>query len=336
MKTNDYASTRLRHLKGSDYEVADGQPDIRGWDVKDDNGKTIGEVDDLIFDEESLKVRYMVVDLDDNDFDLDDDKDVLIPIGVGEIPEKDDVVIVPNVRKDQLTALPDYDDDKGIVPEDEYRIRNVFAGAGAAAITGAGVVNDEFYNHEYYNQENLHRRRNAMYNTTTANTATSAVDAADTKVPTNTPAANTTTDTYSTNVTDNDQQNTTIPVIQENVEIGKQRVKTGGAYIKARIVEKPVEQTVNLQEEHLNIERKQVDRPANSTDFDTFKEGVIEMEEHAEIPVVNKESRVVEEINVNKEVSERTETVRDTVRRTEVDIENLGDRDKNNTYRNNG
>src|SRR3954453_15335029 len=119
MATNDYASTRLRHLKGSDYEVADRQPDIRGWDVKGDNGKTIGEVDDLIFDEQSLKVRYMVVDLDDNDFDLDDDKDVLIPIGVGEIPEKDKVIIIPNVMKEQLAALPDYDDEKGIIPADE-------------------------------------------------------------------------------------------------------------------------------------------------------------------------------------------------------------------------
>ena len=59
------------------YEVADGQPDIRVWDVKDEGGKTFGEVKDLIFDTQSLKVRYMVVDLDDNDFDLDD-REVLV------------------------------------------------------------------------------------------------------------------------------------------------------------------------------------------------------------------------------------------------------------------
>src|SRR3954454_24394144 len=135
MARNENASTRLRHLKGSDFEVADGQPDIRGWDVKDINGKTIGEVDDLIFDERTLKVRYMVVDLDDNDFDIDDDHDVLIPIGYGEIPEKDDVIIIPNVTADQLSALPVYDQGKLITPEDEYRIRNVLPGAGATAAT---------------------------------------------------------------------------------------------------------------------------------------------------------------------------------------------------------
>lgn len=331
MATNENASIRLHHLKGSDYEVADGQPDIRGWDVKDINGKTIGEVDDLIFDDQSLKVRYMVVDLDDNDFDLDDDKNLLIPIGVGEIPEKDNVIIIPTVTATQLTALPDYDDDRGITSEDEYRIRNVFAGAAGAGVASTGVINDDFYNHDYYNQDNLHRRRNAMNANTTDTATTTNTGAIDTAAST-TRGATTTTDTYSTNAR-GDQQQTTIPVIEENVEIGKQQVRTGGAYIKARIVEKPVEETINLREEHLNIDRKPVDRPANSTDFDTFKEGVIEMEERAEVPVVNKEARVVEEISVNKEVSERTETVRDTVRKTEVDVENLGDR--TGTYRKN-
>lgn len=305
MKTQENVNTRLCHLKGSDYEVADGQPDIRGWDVKDINGKEIGEVEDLIFDEHSLKVRYMVVDLDDNEFDIDDDRHVLIPVGLGEIPENDNEVVVPNVTKEQLMALPEYKDKK-VTHDDEYRIRNVFAGASAAGMASTGMVNDEFYDHDNFNEQNLHRRRNPMFGNT-ADTASS------------------TTDTYSTNMPGN-EENTKIPVIEENVAIGKQQVKTGGAYIKARMVEKPVEEQVNLKEEHLNINRNPVNRPANSTDFDTFKEGVIEMEETAEIPVVSKEARVVEEISVNKEVSERTETVRDTIRKTEIDVEDMGGR----------
>src|SRR3954469_13698877 len=101
MAKNDYASSRLQHLKGSDFEVADGQPDIRGWDVKDTNGKTIGEVDDLIFDERTLKVRYMVVGLDKKHLDLDKDRDVLVPIGYGEIPEKDKAIVIPNTTPAQ-------------------------------------------------------------------------------------------------------------------------------------------------------------------------------------------------------------------------------------------
>ncbi len=81
------------------------------------------------------------------------------------------------------------------------------------------------------------------------------------------------------------------------------------------------------------MDRKIVDRPANAADWDNFSEKEIELTESAEVPVVSKTACVVEEIRINKEVSERNETVRDTVRKTEVDIENLdadnrSDRDK--------
>ena len=146
MTTNDYASTRLRHLKGSDFEVADGQPDIRGWDVKDTNDQTIGEVDDLIFDERTLRVRYMVVDLDHGFFNLKKDRSVLVPIGAGEVPEKHHEVIIPNLSAataDRWSSLPVYDQDKLITPEDEYRVRNVFTGAAIpAAIVADNTVRE--------------------------------------------------------------------------------------------------------------------------------------------------------------------------------------------------
>ena len=61
-----------------------------------------------------------------------------------------------------------------------------------------------------------------------------------------------------------------------------------------------------------------------------FHEGVIEMTENSEVPVVTKEARVVEEVSLNKEVREHDEKVKDTVRSTELDIEDLNDdRDRN-------
>jgi len=108
-KTNS-RDRRLQELGGSDYEIADGEPDIRGWDVKDANGQRIGEVDELIFDVQSRKVRYMVVDLDNNDLDLDD-RDVLVPIGLAQLKDDGDDVILNNITADQLRALPEYDDD---------------------------------------------------------------------------------------------------------------------------------------------------------------------------------------------------------------------------------
>jgi uncharacterized protein (TIGR02271 family) len=116
-----------------------------------------------------------------------------------------------------------------------------------------------------------------------------------------------------------------IPIIEENLQVGKREVQSGGARLRSRIVEKPVEESVRLRSERVNIERNPVNRQADEADFNTFEEGTIEMREHKEVPVVGKEAWVTEEISLNKEVEEREETIRDTVRSTEVDVENLTD-----------
>ncbi|WP_128545242.1 YsnF/AvaK domain-containing protein [Larkinella soli] len=137
-----------------------------------------------------------------------------------------------------------------------------------------------------------------------------------------------TTDT--TNLRDTDLNDTgSIKVVEENLQVGKREVTTGGARLRSRVVEKPVEETLRLRQEHVRVNRQAVDRPATEADFSNFKEGEIELTERAEVPVVNKEARVVEEVSLSKEVEEREETIRDTVRKTEVDVENLNrDRDQ--------
>ncbi|MBO0936507.1 DUF2382 domain-containing protein [Fibrella sp. HMF5335] len=129
------------------------------------------------------------------------------------------------------------------------------------------------------------------------------------------------TDTTRPAVTDGDQ---TLKVIEENLEVGKRTVETGGVRLRSRIIEKPVEESVRLREERVVVQRNPVNRPASTADLDAFKEGQIELTEHAERAVVSKTANVVEEITVGKTVSERDEVVRDTVRKTEVDVEQLG------------
>jgi stress response protein YsnF len=129
--------------------------------------------------------------------------------------------------------------------------------------------------------------------------------------------------TFGTNQTGN-MGNTadanSIPVIEEEMEVGKRRVETGGVRLRSRIIERPVEETLRLREEHVNVERNPVDRPATDADLQNFKEGETTFTEHAEKPVVNKEARVVEEVNLNKETKDRERTIRDSVRKTEVDV----------------
>jgi stress response protein YsnF len=286
-------NNHLQELGGSDFEIAEGQPDIRGWTVKDQQGRTVGEVDELIFDPQSLKVRYMVLDLEGNVLDLET-RDVLIPIGLAQLDQNDDDVYLPNITADQLQSLPKYE--KGIFDRDhEHSIRNIFAGVGGGALAGAAAPDANFYDHDYYNEDNLYRSR---------------------------------TETAQTDLTNTTDTTGSIPIIEEELNIGKRVVETGGARLRSRIIERPVEESVNLREEHIKVERNPVNRPATEADLAAFQEGEINITEHAEVPVINKEARVVEEISLEKEVEERDEVIRDTVRRTDVEIEDL-DTDEN-------
>ncbi|GAB2556958.1 DUF2382 domain-containing protein [Spirosoma aerophilum] len=130
--------------------------------------------------------------------------------------------------------------------------------------------------------------------------------------------------------TDGDQ---TIKVIEENLQVGKREVERGGVRVRSRIIEKPVEESLRLREERVTVQRTPVNRPATEADLNAFQEGQIEVVEHAEVPVVSKTANVVEEISVGKEVNERTETVRDTVRSTDVQVENLPNTDRDATLR---
>jgi uncharacterized protein (TIGR02271 family) len=115
-----------------------------------------------------------------------------------------------------------------------------------------------------------------------------------------------------------------IPVVEEELKVGKRAVQKGGVRVYTHVTEQPVSEQVTLREEHVDVQRRPVDRPLSEADMAAFKEGTIELTETAEEAVAAKEARVVEEVVVSKGVTEHTETVQDTVRRTDVEVEPLG------------
>lgn len=314
----------LQELGGSNYEIVDGEPNIKGWKVRNHEGRKIGKVDELLFDPVSQKVRYLVVDLDASELGLEDDRKVLVPIGVASIHDKkkydndvedrddddngdkvrlagDDVLDSPyqnsrfnphNERHlvsvpvdiNQLRTLPAYKKHY-VSPEVESAVMRVFQGVDN---TAPYTYDSDFYKHEHFNEDRFYQ---------------SPIEGA--------------------NVRGTEK----IPVIEESLEIGKEAVETGRARIRTRIIEKPVEGKLDVREEHVNVERTPVNRPVSSDDTNLFKEGEIEIREFAEVPVVKKEARVVEEVSLNKEVKEKEETIRETLRSTEVDTERIN-RDK--------
>lgn len=126
-------------------------------------------------------------------------------------------------------------------------------------------------------------------------------------------------------------QTNAIPVVEEQLKIGKRSILRGGVRVYSRVIEQPVEENINLREERVRVERQPVNRPVTDADLRDRQDETIEVKEYAEEPIVSKEARVVEEVRVSKDATERTQTVRDTVRRTEVNVENLNEQTSGHT-----
>ena len=174
---------RLQELDHSNFEIVKEEPDIRGWDVRYMTGQKLGSVEELIIDAQEKKVRYMIVDLDQNELKLVHRK-ILIPIGLAELDKKEDDVLIPNISLEQLSRLPEYEKDN-LNPVVERRISSTLGRemheAELAETTTSHVKNETtgnkltkeekrklsvdhehdpgFYTHEHYNLDNLYKNR---------------------------------------------------------------------------------------------------------------------------------------------------------------------------------
>jgi uncharacterized protein (TIGR02271 family) len=121
-----------------------------------------------------------------------------------------------------------------------------------------------------------------------------------------------------------DQASEVIPVAEEELHVSKRDVNHGRVRVRSYVVERPVQEQVSLREENVHVERRPVTdatRTGTTSGDALFQERTIEMHETREEAVVSKEARVTEELVVRKDVDQRTETISDTVRSTEVEVE---------------
>ncbi|WP_316776387.1 PRC-barrel domain-containing protein [Pedobacter antarcticus] len=150
----NYEYRRLESITGSDFEVADGDPNIKGWEIKDLLGERLGEVDDLLFSPAAMKVRYLVAKFDAVAV-VDEPKKILIPIGLAELHESADLVFIPGISIAQLNAAPVYDPDQ-FIPEDENLVLQTFRTERDLV---AGFDEERLYEHSHYDLQNLYGRR---------------------------------------------------------------------------------------------------------------------------------------------------------------------------------
>jgi uncharacterized protein (TIGR02271 family) len=109
---------------------------------------------------------------------------------------------------------------------------------------------------------------------------------------------------------------------EEQLEVGKKLVEQGTTRIRRFVTEKPVEAKVTLHEEHAEVVRRAVSDPSYVQDID-WSDKTVEVLETAEQAVVSKSSHIAEEVVVGKTGSDHVETVKDTVRRQQVEVERV-------------
>lgn len=163
MEQNDnHKTTYLEELGGSGFEIADHQPDVRGWRIADTMNDEIGEVKELLFDSNAGKVRYLISSID-VDADRDGDQEtrvVLIPIGIVSFDEKKDEVILPSVYTARLVTLPEYENGKIVSPVEELAVRYAFLGKDSLPHADSVVYEshpDDFYAHDHFNDDHFTR-----------------------------------------------------------------------------------------------------------------------------------------------------------------------------------
>lgn len=139
-----------------DYTVAEGDPDVRGWDVLSADGRKIGEVDNLLVDTAAMKVRYLEVDVDRDLLEGSGDRHILVPIGFARLHEEDDQVLVDTLNSSDVMGLPEYHQ-APLTRDYESSVRERFdRGFTGAGPTGAGA---EFYAGKGYDEDEFYRTR---------------------------------------------------------------------------------------------------------------------------------------------------------------------------------
>jgi uncharacterized protein (TIGR02271 family) len=113
-----------------------------------------------------------------------------------------------------------------------------------------------------------------------------------------------------------------IRLAEEQLEVGKRLVEQGTTRIRRFVTEKPVEAQVTLHEEHAEVVRRAVSEPEFVKDID-WSDRTVEVMETSEEAVVSKSAHIAEEVVIGKVGTDHVETVHDTVRRQQVEVDRI-------------
>jgi len=144
--------------------------------------------------------------------------------------------------------------------------------------------------------------------------------------------------TGNANYTGTDRNSMKVPVYEEQLNVDKRQGQLGEVQIHKTVNQEQVNVPVELRREEVSVDQRDVNnRPLEAGEAaQAFQEGTIRVPVRGEEAVVNKQAVVTGEVNINKNVTAEKQTISDTVRREQVNVDDSGARQANNTVRNTG
>jgi uncharacterized protein (TIGR02271 family) len=272
-----------------DFKVAEGDPDVRGWQVVASDGRTIGEVDELLIDTNAMKVRYLDVEVE-NGLMAEPDRHVLVPIGYARLDRSADRVMVDNIASTDLRTMPAYDQSP-VTRDYETSVRNSFPGGAAATrvesgtggmdtgMAAAGTHDTDFYTHDSFDDNRFYGRG-----------------------------------------MESGAGEQRMTLSEEELEVGKRQVSAGEVEIDKHVETRHVTESVPVMHEEAIVERRPI------TDAMSARGATIGQDETIRVPLTQEEvvaeTRTVakEELVVRTNQVTETETVEADLRRERADV----------------
>lgn len=273
-----------------DFKVAEGDPDVRGWQVVASDGRKIGEVDELLIDTNAMKVRYLDVEVE-NGLMAEPDRHVLVPIGYARLDRGADRVMVDNIASTDLRTMPAYDQ-SAVTRDYETSLRNSFSGgaaatgAAAAAATSTHDTHDthdaDFYTHDSFDDNRFYGR--------------GAENA-------------------------NEQR---LTLSEEELAVGTRKVQAGEVDINKTVETHHVTESVPVMHEEAIVERRPITDPLAARNATIGTEETIRVPLTEEEVVAEKRTVAKEELVVRKQEVTETETIEADLRRERAEVHREG------------
>ena len=285
-RTNELGGDLVR-LGDSDFEVADGYPNIKGWDVVTSDGVRLGKVDDLVVSTSEMRARYVDVRLDREVRDATggaggtagvDRGHALLPIGTAQLDDANDQVIAGSLAGTDLATYPAYAREHGITRDYETSVRDRL-GAGSTAAAAAG----DFYDHDDYDDNRLFAGRQQ---------GAGAAGGAEQR----------------------------IRLSEEQLAVGKQQVQAGEVEVRKAVETERVRESVPLTREEVTVERRPL-AAGEAAGVEIGGQQELRVPVMREEAVVEKRAVAREQVIIRKQQRVEQQTVEADLRRENLTVD---------------